>query len=392
MTLSLSKTILHFRHVLVLLLLSVAMLSTCSTLDSKCEFQAIFNFGDSNSDTGGFWAAFPAQSRPFGITFFNKPTGRATDGRLILDFLAQALGLPFISPYLQSIGSDFRHGANFATLASTVLLPNTSLFVTGISPFSLAIQLNQMKEFKSKVVEYHSTNIQGTTKLPAPDIFGKSLYTFYIGQNDFTSNLKAIGIGGVEQFLPQVVSQIAGTVKELYGLGGRTFFVLNLAPVGCYPALLVQVPHEASDLDEFGCLISYNKAVVGYNNMLKEALRQSRRDLPNASLIYVDTHAVLLQLFQDPSSHGLRYGTRACCGYGGGKYNFHPEVYCGNTKVINGTKVRAWACKDPSNYVSWDGIHATEAANKLTTLAILNGSFFDPPFPLHKLCHLHSIG
>lgn len=50
-------------------------------------------------------------------------------------------------------------------------------------------------------------------KLPSPDIFGKSLYTFYIGQNDFTSNLKAIGIEGVKQYLPQVVSQIAGTVK-----------------------------------------------------------------------------------------------------------------------------------------------------------------------------------
>lgn len=68
---------------------------------------------------------------------------------------AQALGLPFISPYLQSIGSDYRHGANYATLASTVLLPNTSLFVTGISPFSLAIQLNQMKQFKVLVDEHH---------------------------------------------------------------------------------------------------------------------------------------------------------------------------------------------------------------------------------------------
>ncbi|EXB52721.1 GDSL esterase/lipase [Morus notabilis] len=134
--------------------------SSCS---SKCEFKAIFNFGDSNSDTGGFWAAFPAQSGPFGMTFFNKPVGRATDGRLIIDFLAQALGLPFLSPYLQSIGSDFRHGANFATLASTVLLPNTSLFVTGISPFSLAIQLNQMKEFKVRVDEFHhSSNKKGT--------------------------------------------------------------------------------------------------------------------------------------------------------------------------------------------------------------------------------------
>ncbi|XVF33227.1 hypothetical protein REPUB_Repub17cG0149900 [Reevesia pubescens] len=392
--LSLSKIIVHFRPVLVVLLVMMAILSSCLSEDSKskCQFKAIFNFGDSNSDSGGFWAAFPAQTGPFGMTYFKKPSGRATDGRLIVDFLAQALGLPFISPYLQSIGSDFRHGANYATLASTVLLPNTSLFVTGISPFSLAIQLNQMKEFKAKVVEYHSENRKGSTKLPSSDIFGKSLYTFYIGQNDFTSNLNAIGIKGVEQYLPQVVSQIAGTVKELYQLGGRTFFVLNLAPVGCYPALLVQLPHKTSDLDKFGCLISYNKAVVDYNKMLKKALSQTRGDLPNASLIYVDTHAVLLELFQHPISHGLRYGTKACCGYGGGTYNFHQEVYCGNTKVIKGTNVTASACNDPNNYVSWDGIHATEAANKLTTLAILNGSVFDPPFPLHKLCNLHPIG
>lgn len=55
--------------------------------ESKCEFKAIFNFGDSNSDTGGFWAAFPAQSGPFGMTYFKRPVGRATDGRLMVDFL-----------------------------------------------------------------------------------------------------------------------------------------------------------------------------------------------------------------------------------------------------------------------------------------------------------------
>lgn len=55
--------------------------------DAKCNFPAIFNFGDSNSDTGGFWAAFPAQSSPFGMTYFTKPAGRASDGRLVIDFL-----------------------------------------------------------------------------------------------------------------------------------------------------------------------------------------------------------------------------------------------------------------------------------------------------------------
>ncbi|CAN6566080.1 unnamed protein product [Malus baccata var. baccata] len=146
-----------------ILIVWMTVVATLSWLcHSKCEFEAIFNFGDSNSDTGGFWAAFPAQSGPYGMTYFKRPVGRATDGRLIVDFLAQALGLPFISPYLKSIGSDYKHGANYATLASTVLLPNTSLFVTGISPFSLAIQLNQMKAFKTQVEEFHhSSNQQG---------------------------------------------------------------------------------------------------------------------------------------------------------------------------------------------------------------------------------------
>ncbi|KAJ1414685.1 SGNH hydrolase superfamily [Sesbania bispinosa] len=372
----------------ILVIFSIVLPCLVGLSHSDCDFKAIFNFGDSNSDTGGFYAAFPAQSGPFGMTYFNKPAGRASDGRLIIDFLAQALGLPFLSPYLQSIGSDYRHGANYATLASTVLLPNTSLFVTGISPFSLAIQLNQMKQFKTKVDEAG----QQDTKLPSQDIFGKSLYTFYIGQNDFTSNLATIGIGGVQEYLPQVVSQIAATIKELYNLGGRTFMVLNLAPVGCYPSFLVELPHNSSDLDDFGCMISYNNAVVDYNNMLKETLTQTRQSLSDASVIYVDTHTVLLELFQHPTSHGLQYGTKACCGYGGGEYNFDPKVYCGNTKEINGSTVVATACNDPYNYVSWDGIHATEAANKLTTYAILIGSYSDPPFPFQERCDLQPIG
>ncbi|KZV57668.1 GDSL esterase/lipase-like [Dorcoceras hygrometricum] len=357
--------------------------------EATCEFEAIFNFGDSNSDTGGFWAAFPAQNPPNGMTYFKKPVGRATDGRVIVDFLAQALGLPFLSPYLQSIGSDYRHGANFATLASTVLLPKTSLFVTGVSPFSLAIQLNQMKQFKFKVDELKSS---GHINLPAPDIFGKSLYTFYIGQNDFTGNLPFIGISGVKQYLPQVVSQISSTIKEIYELGGRTFLVLNLAPIGCYPAFLVELPHNTSDVDSFGCMISYNNAVVEYNNMLKEALRQTRESLADANVVYTDIHSVMLELFQHPTSHDLQFGIKACCGYGGDHYNFNQQVFCGNTKLIEGENVTATACSDPHNYVSWDGIHATEAANKIVAAAILDGSHFDPPFSLHKFCDIRPIG
>ncbi len=46
-----------------------------------CENEAIFNVGDSNSDTGGFWAAFPAQFGPFGLTYYKTPTDGASDDR-----------------------------------------------------------------------------------------------------------------------------------------------------------------------------------------------------------------------------------------------------------------------------------------------------------------------
>lgn len=67
-----------------------AILFMVDTTECKnCGFKAIFNFGDSNTDTGGFWAAFPAQGPPHGMTYFKKPVGRATDGRVILDFLGR---------------------------------------------------------------------------------------------------------------------------------------------------------------------------------------------------------------------------------------------------------------------------------------------------------------
>lgn len=65
----------------------VMISSLVGSSNSVCEFEAIFNFGDSNSDTGGFNAAFPAQVSPFGMTYFKKPVGRNSDGRLIVDFL-----------------------------------------------------------------------------------------------------------------------------------------------------------------------------------------------------------------------------------------------------------------------------------------------------------------
>lgn len=55
----------------------------------SCSFPAFYNFGDSNSDTGGISAAFEPIPAPYGEAFFHKPSGRDSDGRLIVDFIGK---------------------------------------------------------------------------------------------------------------------------------------------------------------------------------------------------------------------------------------------------------------------------------------------------------------
>ncbi|GKV52491.1 hypothetical protein SLEP1_g59067 [Rubroshorea leprosula] len=70
---------------------AIGLLFVASLLgpSSGCDFPAIYNFGDSNSDTGSTSAAFGQLHSPFGETFFGRPSGRNSDGRLIIDFIAE---------------------------------------------------------------------------------------------------------------------------------------------------------------------------------------------------------------------------------------------------------------------------------------------------------------
>jgi hypothetical protein len=50
----------------------------------------LFNFGDSNSDTGGVAAVMGIRiAPPEGRAYFRRPTGRLSDGRVVLDFICE---------------------------------------------------------------------------------------------------------------------------------------------------------------------------------------------------------------------------------------------------------------------------------------------------------------
>ncbi|OAY32494.1 GDSL esterase/lipase At3g26430 [Manihot esculenta] len=378
----------RLRHVLGLLFLVLMMASASG---SSCEFPAIFNFGDSNSDTGGLSAAFGQAPFPNGQTFFHHPAGRYSDGRLMSDFIAESLELPYLSAYLNSVGSNFSHGANFATAGSTIRPQNTTMHQSGYSPISLDIQLVQYSDFYKRSQEYHNQGGVFETLLPKADYFSKALYTFDIGQNDLTAGYKLnLTTEQIKASVPDMLAQFSNAVKAVYAEGGRSFWIHNTGPVGCLPYSLDRFLVTAAQIDKYGCASSFNKVSLYFNQELKKSVVELRKELPLAAITYVDIYSVKYTLITQAKKFGFTEPFVACCGHGG-KYNYNSFARCGAKKVVNGKEVIiASSCKDQSVKIIWDGIHYTEAANRWIFQQIVNGSFSDPPIPLKMACDIMS--
>lgn len=355
---------------------------------SSCDFPAIFNFGDSNSDTGGLSAAFGQAPSPNGETYFHHPAGRYSDGRLILDFIAESLGVPHLSAYLDSVGSNFSHGANFATAGSTIRPQNTTQSQSGYSPISLNVQSVQYSDFKQRSQIVRSQGGIFETLMPKADYFSKALYTIDIGQNDLTAGYKLnLTTEQVKANVPDMLGQFSNAVKQIYAVGGRSFWIHNTGPVGCLPYSLDRFLITAAQIDKYGCATPFNEVSQFFNHGLKEAVVQLRKDLPQAAITYVDIYSLKYTLTTQAKKFGFKQPFVACCGHGG-KYNYNSQRRCGAKITVNGTEVViANSCKDPSVRIIWDGVHFTEAANKWIFQQIVNGSFSDPPVPLKMACH-----
>ncbi|XP_055806985.1 GDSL esterase/lipase At3g26430-like [Solanum dulcamara] len=371
-----------------ILILLLCLLPTQIVCVSNCKFAAIFNFGDSNTDTGGLSAAFGQAPYPHGETFFHAPAGRFSDGRLIIDFIAEGLNLPYLSAFLDSIGSNFSHGANFATAGSTIRPQNTTMAQSGYSPISLDVQGVQFSDFhtRSQIIRQKG-NIFGQL-LPKEEDFSQALYSFDIGQNDLTAGYKLnMSTDQVKAYVPDLLSQLSNVIKKIYAKGGRSFWIHNTGPVGCLPYVMDRFTITAAQVDKYGCANSFNEVSEYFNLLLKETVVQLRKELPLAAITYVDVYSVKYSLIGLAKKLGFENPFLACCGHGG-RYNYYRFIKCGSKKVVNGKEiVIASSCKDPSVRVSWDGTHFTEAANKWIFDQIVNGSFSDPPIPLSLACN-----
>ena len=77
-------------------------------------------------------------------------------------------------------------------------------------------------------------------------------------------------------------------------------------------------------------------------------------------------------------STGFESPVMVCCGYGGPPYNFNSSIRCGAS--------RSQACPVGSKYISWDGVHYTEAANAIAASKVLSAGFSKPRVKFSYFC------
>ncbi|XP_058761874.1 GDSL esterase/lipase At1g28590-like [Vicia villosa] len=366
---------------LFLLIAASAPLFTAAACPS---YSSIFSFGDSLTDTGNLFYSSSDPSNhcffpPYGQTYFHQPSGRCSDGRLIIDFIAELLGIPMVKPYLgikNGVLEDnaAKDGVNFAVIGATAL--NVSYFegrdVHNVATnYSLTVQLNWFKELLPTLCKSSER---------CHDILTNSLFLVgEIGGNDLNFPLFVRkSIEEVKTYVPDVINVIASSINELINLGARTLLVPGNFPLGCNTIYLTKYEtKDSNQYDSFGCLKWLNEFAKFYNQKLQYEIHRLRKIHPHTNIIYGDYYNAALPLYRYPSKFGF-LGLKACCGMGG-SYNFNGLKPCGKPGVV--------ACDDPSQYIGWDGIHLTEAAYKLIADGIINGPYSFPQFS--NLCFMN---
>ncbi|KAG8042765.1 hypothetical protein GUJ93_ZPchr0244g6585 [Zizania palustris] len=238
----------------------------------------LFNFGDSNSDTGGVAAAGGIRIMPpEGRTYFQQPTGRLSDGRVIIDFICESLNTHELNPYLKSL-------VQTTAMASTSLWPALQCHTVSL-PTSLNVQVDQFVYFKHRSLELFGRGLKGPVNKEG---FENALYMMDIGHNDVAGVMHTPS-DKWDKKLREIVGEIKDAIRILHDNGARKFWIHGTGALGCLPALVVQ---EKGEHDAHGCLAKYNRAAQEFNKRLSDLCDEMRLHVKNATIVYTDMFAI----------------------------------------------------------------------------------------------------
>ncbi|CAN6287632.1 unnamed protein product [Urochloa humidicola] len=338
---------------------AVALLVAASILAAAtaAPVPAIYVLGDSLADVGNnnhlptiLRADFPHN----GIDYpGKKATGRFSNGKNSVDFLADSLGLASPPPYLALSGSsnaNYANGVNFASGGAGVSNDTNK---------GQCIVFDKQIDYLSSV---SASLVQSLGQAQAAAHLSKSLFAITIGSNDIIhyarSSSSAAGDSPSPQpFVDALIQTLTAQLQRLYDLGARKLVFLGTGPVGCCPSL-----RELSATKD--CSAVANDASVRYNAAAASLLSGMAASHPDFRYALFDSSAALLQFINQPAAYGFAEAKAACCGLG----DMNAKIGC--TPL-------SFYCSNRTSHIFWDFYHPTETtARKLTSMA------FDGSAPL----------
>ncbi|XP_058200767.1 GDSL esterase/lipase 1-like [Rhododendron vialii] len=336
-----------FFHVAIFILFPNSSHAADHRLSNSKKHVALFVFGDSLFDVGNnnyinTTTTMQSNFWPYGETFFNHPTGRASDGRLIPDFIAEYAKLPLLRPYKQPGNNhQFSNGVNFASGGAGALAQiNQGLVI------DLNMQLIHFKNVK-KVLEQH----MGETE--AKKILSTAVYLFSIGNNDylypFLTNSNFFQLNSPEDYAKMVIGNITNVIKEIYEAGGRKFAFVSLAPFDCAP--LVRALNPAGE-----CMQEVAALIKLHNTAISKVLKKLEMQLQGFKYSNFDLYNSATERIENPSKYGFEDGKGACCGSG----PYRGVRSCGGKRGVKEFEL----CSNPSEFVYFDAGHPTERLNE----------------------------
>ncbi|XP_057808922.1 GDSL esterase/lipase 7-like [Salvia miltiorrhiza] len=320
------------------------------------KYTAMYVFGDSLSDAGNnkYFVDTSAKANflPNGMDFSSGPTGRFCNGKIIVDFIAEMVGLPLLPSYadVSVKGATILYGVNYASAGAGILRD------TGYR-FGRVIPLEEQISKLRKTVDELKRQMQGNDEVSK--YLASALVFINIGSNDYLNNYnipkyyQSSHIYNLHQFTDLLINRYRQKILEIQGLGLRKFLISEASPIGCAPI----------NIEKGECNATLNKMVAMFNSRVKGVVQELRSNYPGSAFSYAPAFEVFLRFLGNAEGYGFKVKDKACCG----------EV---SESETGGTKPLCFAnstpCPNRDEYVFWDAAHPTQAANRILATLLHN--------------------
>nr|XP_043613631.1 GDSL esterase/lipase At5g08460-like [Erigeron canadensis] len=317
---------------------------------AKADLQvaAMFVFGDSLTDNGNnnyLNSLAKANYNPYGVDFGGFASGRFSNGKTIIDYLGDLLGLALLPAYASpdATGRNIMQGVNYAS-ASAGILEETGR------------NLGERISFRQQVENFASNLNRLKNAMEGEELsqyLRKSLAVVIMGSNDYINNYLLTSFYATSQiytptaYTNLLIQRYMQQISALYSLGLRKFFIAGIGPLGCIPNQL------ATNFAPPGtCASLANDLAVMFNTQLRSLIIQLNTNNTDAIFVYGNTYDAVSDILKNSNSYGFTVNDRGCCGIGRNQ----GQITCLPLSV---------PCINRDQHVFWDAFHPSQAANQI---------------------------